>query len=430
VHDADRRDFDTICRTTARELVCSRSRRDAEGRLNGVSPLFPTNPPEAHRQRARIPEHAAGWSDRLFARPDEFDELPAAISAISCWIDWHTGRLTANDGLIRPNHPVVLGAIQRQQSATSLVKLLRDPLGYLWRYGFGWNEPSETEDPLLLDALAFGNLLHDTLRATVTRLEASRSGGFGSAAPQEMLAALDSSLDTVAAEWEQSRPTPPPVIWRRKLREIRDLAIVALTFEEAPLPGQRSSAEIPFGGDYHVHDLTPEQRARLPWDPLAPVVIPGTELHIGGRIDRLDLTTTGDVARVTDYKSGKPPRNGSEPVLKGGAELQRCLYAFAVRSLLPGVGSVSSRLLYAKAADNGLYPLADPDATLSRLAAFAAAAARLAGVGNLLPGPGAFDTYNDFAFALPGNAKESYYELKFPLIEQRLGDLAPLWEME
>ena len=67
---------------------------------------------------------------------------------------------------------------------------------------------------------------------------------------------------------------------------------------------------------------------------------------------------------------------------------------------------------------------------LSRLAEFAAAAARLAGAGNLLPGPGAADTYNDFAFALPGGAKESYFELKFPLIATRLADLAPLWEME
>jgi hypothetical protein len=430
VHDADRRDFDTIYRTTARQLFCSRSRRDAEGRLNGVSPLYPANPPEVHRQRARIPEHAAGWSDRLFARPDEFDELPAAISAISCWIDWHTGRLTPNDGLIRHDHPVVMAALQRQQSATSLVKLLRDPLGYLWQYGFGWNEPSETEDPLLLDALAFGRLLHDALRAAVTRLEALQPGGFASAAPQEIRDALDSALNTVAAEWEQSQPTPPPVIWRRKLQDIRDLAIVALTFAEAPLPGQRSWTEIPFDGDYHVRDLTPEQRANLPWDPLAPVVIPGTDLRIGGSIDRLDLAATGNVARVTDYKSGKPPGNGREPMLKGGAELQRCLYAFAVRSLLSGVSSVSSRLLYPKAAEGGLYSLADPDAVLSRLAEFAAAAARLAAAGNLLPGPGAANTYNDFAFALPGGAKESYFELKFPLIAARLADLAPLWEME
>jgi PD-(D/E)XK nuclease superfamily len=430
VHDADRRDFDTICRTTTRQIFCSRSRRDAEGRLNGMSPLYPANPPEVHRQRARIPEHAAGWSDRLFARPDEFDEMPAAISAISCWIDWHTGRLTPNDGLIRHDHPVVMAALQRQQSATSLVKLLRDPLGYLWQYGFGWTEPSETEDPLLLDALAFGKLLHDVLRAAVTRLETLQPGGFASAAPQEIRDALDSTLDTVAAEWEQSRPIPPPVIWRRKLQDIRDLAIIALTFAEAPLPGQRSWTEIPFGGDYHVRDLTPEQRAKLPWDPLAPVVIPGTDLRIGGSIDRLDLAATGDVARVTDYKSGKPPRNGREPMLKGGAELQRCLYAFAVRFLLPEVNSVSSRLLYPKAAEDGLYSLADPDAVLSQLAEFAATAARLVAAGNLLPGPGAADAYNDFAFALPGGAKESYFELKFPLIAARLADLAPLWEME
>jgi hypothetical protein len=338
--------------------------------------------------------------------------------------------LTSNDGLIRRDHPVVMAALQRQQSATSLAKLLRDPLGYLWQYGFGWTEPSETEDPLLLDPLPFGNLLHATLQDAVTRLEASQSGGFGSASHQAIRAALDSALDSVAADWEQSQPTPPPVIWRRKLQDIRDLAVVALTFEEAILPGQRSWAEIPFGDDYRARKLTPEQRGRLPWDPLAPVIIPGTNLRIGGSIDRLDLATAGDIARVTDYKSGKPPRNGCELTLKRGAELQRCLYAFAVRSLLPGVSTISSRLLYPKAAGRGLYTLADPETVLSRLAEFIATAVRLVAAGNLLPGPGARDTYNDFAFALPGGAKESYFELKFPLIAARLADLAPLWEME
>jgi PD-(D/E)XK nuclease superfamily len=430
VHDADRRDFETICRTTARQLVCSRSRRDAEGRLNGTSPLYPANPPEVHCQRARIPEHAAGWSDRLFARPAEFDELPEAISAISCWIDWHTGRLTPNDGLIRRDHPVVRAALQRQQSATSLVKLLRDPLGYLWQYGFGWAEPSETEEPLLLDPLAFGNLLHATLQGAVTRLEVSQPGGFGSASPQDIRAALSRAIETVAAEWEQSQPTPPPVIWRQKLQDIRDLASVVLTFEEASLPGQRSWAEIPFGDDYRARNLTPEQRERLPWDPLAPVIIPGTNLRIGGSIDRLDLAAAGNIARVTDYKSGKPPRSGCQLTVKGGAELQRCLYAFAVRSLLPGVNRISSRLLYPKAAEDGLYTLADPDIVLSRLAEFVATAARLVAAGDLLPGPGASHIYNDFAFALPGGAKESYFELKSPLIAARLSDLAPLWQMD
>ena len=117
-------------------------------------------------------------------------------------------------------------------------------------------------------------------------------------------------------------------------------------------------------------------------------------------------------------------------VLKGGRELQRCLYAFAVRSLLPGVSGVSSRLLYLKASDDGFYSLADPDAVLARLAEFAAAAAQLVAAGNLLPGAAAADSYNDFAFALPGGASETYFDLKFPLITARLADLAPLWEME
>ena len=428
VHEADRRDFETICRTTARLVFCSRSRRDAESRLNGVSPLYPAGLPEMHRQRARIPEHAAGWSDRLFARPDEFEALPEAESAISCWIDWHTGRLTPHDGLIRRNHPVVVGALQRQQSATSLVKLLRDPLGYLWQYGFGWNEPSETEDPLLLDALAFGNLVHAALQTAVSRLEAS--GGFAAAPPRAMETALDSALETVATDWEQTQPTPPPVIWRRKLQDIRNLALIALTFSEPPLPGQRSWAEIPFGGDRRARDLTPEECAKLPWDPMAPVVIPGTGLRIGGSIDRLDLAGDGQAARVTDYKSGRPPGQNRDLVLKGGAELQRCLYAFAVRSLLPQVSGVSSRLLYLKAADDGLYSLADPDDVLSGLAGFAAAAVRLAIAGNLLPGPAADDVFNDFVFALPGGAKESYFDLKLPLIATRLAALAPLWEVE
>ena len=59
VHEADRRDFETILKTTRVEVVCSHARRDAQGRMNGVSPLFPKLPP-VHRQRARIPGTCRG----------------------------------------------------------------------------------------------------------------------------------------------------------------------------------------------------------------------------------------------------------------------------------------------------------------------------------------------------------------------------------
>ena len=145
--------------------------------------------------------------------------------------------------------------------------------------------------------------------------------------------------------------------------------------------------------------------------PDTPVVIPETTVVIGGSIDRLDLDEAGTFARVTDYKSGKPPGK-RQPILKGGAELQRCLYAYAVRSLVPTVKDIQARLLFPRAEGEGLYALADSKAVLANLAGFVTAAHRYIEAGNVLPGAGAQDDFNDLAFALPGGAKENYFEVK------------------
>jgi hypothetical protein len=201
--------------------------------------------------------------------------------------------------------------------------------------------------------------------------------------------------------------------------------LTALSANEAPLIGQRSFAEIPFGGDSRALELRDSVLTTLPWDPRTPVVIPGTSISIGGSIDRLDLACDDGMARVTDYKSGKFPRG--VPQLKGGAELQRCLYAFAVRSLIVGSPEVDARLLYPRR-KGALLSLASPDATLTKLTAFLAAAYSAFADGKALPGPGAAEDFNDFAFALPGGAKESYLDLILPLVATELSDLAPLWE--
>ena len=424
VHQADRRDFATIKAMTAGELVCSRARRDSGGRINGISPLYPRDAPEIYLAQSREPEHAASATDRLFARPAEFSALPQARSALSAWIDWHTNRITAHDGKVRANHPLLLRALNRRQSASSLVKLLRDPLGYLWQYGFGWTSPDETDEPLTLDALAFGNLLHEILQAAIDLLE-ENSGGFASATENELRAAIEAASNGVGARWEQTVPIPPPVIWRRKLEEVAELALAALSITEPPLTGQRSFAEIPFGGDSRALGLGDNVRKALPWNPLAEVIIPGANIQIGGSIDRLDLAGDNSAARVTDYKSGKVPKG--TPQLKGGAELQRCLYAYAVRSLVAGTLAVDARLLYPRKKD-ALLNLEAPDATLAKLTAYLSAAYAAFAAGKALPGPGTAEDFNDLAFALPGGAKESYLELMQPLVATELSDVAPLWE--
>lgn len=425
VHQADRRDFQSIHSMTIQDLVCSRARRDSEGRINGISPLYPRDVDELYLAQSREPEHAASASDRLFARPSEFAALAHARAASNTWRDWHSDRITAHDGLVRADHPLLLRALDRRQSAASLVKLLRDPIGYLWTYGFGWRAPEETDDPLTLDPLAFGNLIHEILEETVTQLESNRPGSFASAPPQMISQAVQAAGRTVAARWDESRPVPPPVVWQRKREEAMDLAQVALSYQEAPLPGQRSWAEIPFGGDRRTEALSAEARGALPWDPMAPVTIPGTNIRIGGSIDRLDLAEDRSRARVTDYKSGK--FRGRPRQLNGGAELQRCLYAYAVKVLIATQPEVEARLLYPRQ-EGRLLPLDQPVATLERLRDYIIAAAASFAAGKALPGPAARDSWYDLAFALPGGASENYLNTKTPLVRQDLGAIVPLWE--
>ena len=425
VHEADRRDFETILHSTRSEIVCSRARRDSEGRLNGISPLYPHELGETYLAQSREPEHAATESDRLMARPQEFSRRRRAQSALQTWIDWHRSELTGHDGLIRKNHPLLVRALNRRQSATSLAKLLRDPLGYLWTYGFGWKAPEETDEPLILDALAFGTLLHEILQETVTRLEEPGAPGFVAASADEIEEFVLLSASGVRARWDESRPVPPPAIWARELEEVVGLAQQALTLDEAPLPKQHSWAEVPFGGGPWLEALSDELRARLPWDPRTQVEIPGTTMRIGGSIDRLDLAGNLSRARVTDYKSGK--LRGRPPQIRGGAELQRCLYAFAVKTLIAGRPQVDTRLLFPRTG-NPPYPLDDPDATLEKLAKYLVTASASFAAGKALPGPAVRENWYGLDFALPGGAKESYVAGKLQLVELALSDLAPLWK--
>ena len=92
------------------------------------------------------------------ARPQDFDADPQAVSAQGCWRDRRRTEITAHDGLIRSDHPLVLAILGRTQSASSLRRLLRNPLSFVWIYAFGWREPQSSAEPLVLDALGVGDL--------------------------------------------------------------------------------------------------------------------------------------------------------------------------------------------------------------------------------------------------------------------------------
>ena len=415
---ADRRDFETILATTSGEVVLSRARRDSDGRLLGRSPLFAAYGDETYLRRNAFPEHAFSETDRLMARPQEFATDPQAIGARTCWRDWRTVDITPHDGLVRPDHPLILAILARTQSASSLKTLLRSPLGFLWRYAFGWKSPQSSAEPLVLDALAAGDLIHLVLDRALRTLETA--GGLASANASAIERAVAEAVGAVALDWESERPIPPNVIWGRTLADARLLAAQALAYGDAHLPGSRSYGEVPFGGS------EPKTTAELPWDASLPVTIPDTGFCIAGYIDRLDIAGDGSRALVRDYKTGKPPKG--EIRLNGGRELQRCLYAFAVKALLGEHVAISASLLYPREAID--LQLDDPEATLAEIIKHLRAARSAFASGAALPGPDTGSDYDDLAFALPANASATYCKRKQSAAIERLGEVAQVWEAE
>ena len=414
---ADRRDFETILATTHAQVVLSRSRRDGEGRLLGRSTLLQGFPLETYLRRNAIPEHAMSETDRLLARTDEYATAAAAASAEACWRNWRNEDASAHDGVVRPDHPVILAILDRSQSANSLRRLLRNPLGFVWTYGLRWRAPDDGNDTLVLGALEFGDLVHFAIDHALSRMEGA--GGLHALGKADFEAAVDVAADEAAAIWLSERSVPPRVIWTRTMQEVRNLAGYALAHGRAATTST-SYGEVRFGGS----DAKANAGLNVPWDGDVVVSIPGSNFRISGYIDRLELATDGKKATLRDYKTGRAPKEAV--VLDGGRELQRCLYGFAVRSLLGDDVEVLASLLYLR--EEIERPLEDLDTTLADVAGYLQASRRSLAAGNGLCGPDAAGAYDDLAFALPANAGATYCKRKAVSFAARLGDAANVWE--
>ena len=415
---ADRRDFETILATTSDEVVLSRARRNSDGRLLGRSSLLARHGEDTYLRRNAVPTHAFSETDRIMARPQEFATYPQTISAQNCWRDWMRAEITAHDGCIRADHPLALAILDRTQSASSLRRLLRNPLSFVWVYAFGWRVPQSSAEPLELNATGVGDLVHMVLDRALRDLE--DAGGLAVANAVKIEEAVCRAAGSVAADWESERPIPPTIIWERTLDDARHMACRALSHGDDLLPDTRSYGEVPFGGS------EPKSDAQMPWDPGVSVTIPDTGFNIAGYIDRLDIAGEGKRALVRDYKTGRPPRGDIR--LNGGRELQRCLYAFAVKALLGDDVTINASLLYPSELVD--LQLADPEAVLAEITDFLRAARTSFAGGAALPGDDTGGDYDELIFALPANASVTYRKRKLPAATQQLGEAARVWEVE
>ncbi len=414
--DRDRRHFEVIWNRTREQLVLSRPQRSAKGSILSPSSLWPTN--ETVHKRDRIPEHAFSEADRLLARPRDAGALEHVRQSQQCWRDWQWDEtLTRHDGLVASDHPAILAALARIQSTTSLQRLLRDPLGYVWRYALGWRSIRLEGEPLQLDPLAFGELVHELIAGAITRLEPTP--GFARANAEEIEAAIAAASSKVLASWPLQRSVPPAILWQHTVKEAARRTAKGLACDDPTRMDTRSWSEVPFGQEAPTG-------GEWPWDETVKVPIEQAGLVYGGRIDRLDIRASGDGAQITDYKSIKPPPRSQRITLGQGRELQRVLYAMAVRNLLPEVRTIVARLIYL-ADEPARFELKgdELDAAIGEANTYLVAAVQILRSGRIAPRSEQDAVYDDMRLALPAD-RESYLRRKatdFRAANQKLGKL-------
>lgn len=405
----DRAAFAHLTRMASVSCVISRSRRNSQGSRLGASPLVADVKNWRVLRRDRRPEHAFNEADRLMARPDDARAAPLIAAATSCFHDWRSSELTAHDGRVRKDHPLIVETLGKTQSATQLRLMLRDPLAYVWRHALGWTAARETSSALTLDPLAYGELVHQLLRHAVTNL-----------GPDPDLDAIKRAVaegaSLLEAEWPLRRAAPPALLWRHTLTSASEEAIAALKVK--PPVGAQSWAELAFG---RSEDNGP---AGLPWRPDAEVVLAKSGLKVGGFIDRLDRRDSG--CRVTDYKTGEGPPE-QDFTLRGGRELQRVLYTIAVRQLLPDVTRVQALLLYLGGERPRVVGAEDMDS--ADFEDFVAVGAQVLRRGDGVAGDDAFEELNDFRLALPAEL-DLYKRRKRAARARALKDLSPMWSVK
>ena len=163
-------------------------------------------------------------------------------------------------------------------------------------------------------------------------------------------------------------------------------------------------------------------------EPGCPSRGPWRGFSIRGYIDRLDLSSDRRTALVRDYKTGKAPRvSDTRPfILDQGKELQRCLYAYAVKAMLGEATEIRASLHYLREDCN--IALEEPEATLEDLATYLKFAKDSLTNGGCTIGAGSGDTYDDLAFALPANAANIYCMRKMAAVKETIGQAADVWE--
>ena len=290
----------------------------------------------------RCRDHAFSETDRLMARPQEFRAIrkrsarrqPAGATGMR-------EEITPHDGLVRADHPLVARHPRRAPSRPArFAALLRNPLGFVWRlWPAAGARPKAATNRWCSMRSAMGDLVHMILDRALARPRSDRRTGDRRRANRSQRRRRRRRA-SVAADWESERAVPPArhlathARRRASLRRPRaHLSATSVCPAPAPMAKCRSAAPSP-SPRRHRPGIARRQRRNSRHR------LPDRRLYRSAR--HLRRRPPRACARLQD----RPTAARTPSCSTAARELQRCLYAFAVKALLGDDVTISASLLY------------------------------------------------------------------------------------
>jgi CRISPR/Cas system-associated exonuclease Cas4 (RecB family) len=187
-----------------------------------------------------------------------------------------------------------------------------------------------------MDPLTRGALFHEAQFRLFRELQPAQLLPMRPANVARIIAIADSVLDRVAAENEEKLAPAILRVWRSEIEDLR-IDLRGWVQQVAALDDGWMPAHFEYSFGTDAHDLHDSQST-----PHEAVLDGGVRLR--GAIDLIEKHPVRGTLRITDHKTGKPPRELPKYV-GGGALLQPLAYAMAAEKLL-GASTEVSRLSY------------------------------------------------------------------------------------
>lgn len=249
------------------------------------------------------------------------------------YLRWKS-RWSHADGLVAANPAEAEELLARYRlrskpwSASTLQLFASCPYRFVL-HGIHYLRPREEPVPLEeMDALIRGDLFHRVQFELFLRAQQG----------DRMSDVADEVLDRVAAEYADRLKPAIPRVWLGEVEDLRADLHGWLRRMSDDAPNWRlAHSELAFG-------LPLDEGGRDPGSQLSHAgILDG--IQIRGSIDWIEHHTESDALRITDHKTGRPPRKHPKYV-GGGSILQPLLYAMAAEAVL-GTPVAASRLYYA-----------------------------------------------------------------------------------